>query len=663
MVRRPWKLTLHQACQHLDIVAIMLLLILYFLLFHTTLRTVLGWLFLFVPGYSVTRLTVLRWKRSFVHGLTGVIVFSLCIDPLLGNMVQLLTSLTPWSVLSGLLAFSLPVLLGSKFKARSDPQENFGSSEDVEVRGGLKDFLLGKAAFFFSLIIGFGLYVQVSLGAVAPRGYDIYGHMRRVNGIIESGSAPFFPDLNVLSNFYHLFYSEICLLTGLDVLDASLIAQVLVGVILAMTVYYFAEHVTSSSIASFIGVVLFLVGPPLFGGITRYFYYFHPMWVAFAMFPFALAYAHRCISEPEERHICLASVIVAALFLYHLVIGLILSFILLVDSLLLLRSKWRLLLPRLAKIATLTFLISAFMVLPFVFNLSNPFKYVYPTGGFETLHSMFFGVSRYAYVFRGGWEFFARYLQEFANTVVPLVVLGFPALVFLFLKRRRSFVLIFACVVTGLLGALQPYLGIAFLPQRFTQPMIVFGATLAGFSISRVLRIPTIVFEEQGETKRIRLVFSKTVKNTSTLLLVLLCSSLLCAYLILYSPAKQAVLEAELYIDEDDLKVIEWIDKNIPENSTILMDQYLQFFLTGITGRTPLYSITTGKPLYEIWDVYPVDVYLGQTNPLEVNAEYIVVSRWCYTTWDFVGKSYFDQHTNLTRIFERGYYAVYELVR
>lgn len=168
---------------------------------------------------------------------------------------------------------------------------------------------------------------------------------------------------------------------------------------------------------------------------------------------------------------------------------------------------------------------------------------------------------------------------------------------------------------------------------------------------------------------------SKQNSSSFTLLLLTFSFILLYSYVVFYSPAKEAVLAADLEIHEDDLAVIKWIDENLPRNSRILTDHYFQPYFTGITGRKPLFSITTERQFYQIWDVYPVNVYIGGTDPLKVDVDYIVVSPWCYTTWSFVGKEYFDQHEGLVNIHEfflpswhhstlhPPYYAVYEVLK
>lgn len=174
---------------------------------------------------------------------------------------------------------------------------------------------------------------------------------------------------------------------------------------------------------------------------------------------------------------------------------------------------------------------------------------------------------------------------------------------------------------------------------------------------------------------KIRVSISKQNSRSLTMLFLMFSFVLLYSYVVFYSPAKEAVLAADLEIYDDDLTVIKWIDENIPKNSKILTDQYFQPYFVGITGREPLFRITTEKRFYEIWDVFPVSIYVGRTDPLKADVDYIVVSPWCYTTWSFVGKEYFDQHEGLANIYESylpswhhptrytPYYAVYEVLK
>ena len=179
--------------------------------------------------------------------------------------------------------------------------------------------------------------------------------------------------------------------------------------------------------------------------------------------------------------------------------------------------------------------------------------------------------------------------------------------------------------------------------------------------------IPYIQFRKHGKSIKIRVSVSKRTSSGFALLFLTFSFTFLYAYLVFYSPAKEAVLAAPLHIGENDLIAIRWIDENIPRDSKILMDQYLEFFFTGITGRNPLFSITSGRPFYTIWDIYPVNVYIGQTDPLKVDVNYVAVSPWSFTR----GEKYFDQHENLTRIYEYSFtkhdtnvkYAVYEVIR
>jgi len=654
--------TQKQLLRHLNVIVVIVLAAVYLAAAPESLiRSILGWFFLFLPGYSLARMTIKNWKSNFVAVTASVIVFSLSINPLVGNIIQFVTFLNAHSMLAAILLFSLPIMLASNLKSKSSTTENLKDTERPQTKIGAKAFLFRNAAFFGSLIVALGLYVQASIGAVAPRGMDIYGHMNLVNSMVTSGKGFFRPDLNVLSNFYHYFYAEIVILTGLDVLKAALVAQVVLGGALAITVYYFAEYVTGSSVGSFISSVLFIAGPPLYSDTTRYFYYFHPMYVALAIFPFALVYVHKCLSGREEENSNVASIVILAAFLYHLSVGFILAAILLLDSLLLLKSKWKLLLPRLARIAALTILISAAITIPFILNMSNPFRYVYTTGGLETIRSMMFGLSTYAFSSPlVGWAFFTQNFQEFATRILPLLALGVPALFLSLRKKLTSLPLLLSSMLVGVLGIIQPYFGVAIMPQRFIQPTLIFGATAVGLLISYIPAIPTIRFEKKEQVIKMQLKLSKTLSR-SALIGLMLCYVVFTTYLLAYSPAQEAVLDAELYLNSDDLTAIRWIEANVPRNSNILMDQYLQIFFAGVTGRSKSYSITAERPLYRVWDVYPVSVYIGLTDPLKVNVDYLVISPWCYTTWDFVGKTYFDQNSNLTMIFEYKLYAVYAL--
>jgi hypothetical protein len=149
---------------------------------------------------------------------------------------------------------------------------------------------------------------------------------------------------------------------------------------------------------------------------------------------------------------------------------------------------------------------------------------------------------------------------------------------------------------------------------------------------------------------------------------------LLYTFIVFFSPAQSAVLSSELEIREQDMIAIKEIDRLVPRNSKVLTDHYLQFFFTGITGRNPLYSISETIPYPDQWAVYPLNVYGGVTDPVDAGLDYVVISPWCYTTGQFAGKTYFDQHEDLVQIYElyvekgptasyTGYYAVYRVIR
>lgn len=652
--------------QFLDIIILLVLVVVHVFSPELTSKAILGLLFFFLPGYSVTRFVFRNGKNDFTTTITYTVMVSLCVLPLIGNLVQIFAFLSSYTILLAILVFSLPFLL----VCDTIP---IGKKEEKQEIENEKNVFYKGMAFFGSIAVGFGLYIQASLGVVAPRGVDIYAHMYVVNSMISTGKLVFQPDLNVLSNFHHFLYAELSLLTGLDVLTTALIAQTMMGAVFAISMFYFTHHVTGSLTASFISAVLVIAGPPIYNAdLTRYFWYFHPMWVALSIFPFALAYVHENIANNKNRSMSLAPILIIALFLYHLAVGLMFTGIIMLDFLLLLlKFRKKFVVLNFTKMVVLTFCLSSVLTIPFLVNITNPFKYVYPQGGLQTLYRMFFGVSRAAITSPLNWDFLAKLVSSFMKEILPLMIIGGPGLVYLFLKRSTSFILIFSCVLTGLIGLFQPWFGLAFMPQRFSGPLIIFGSTLAGASLELLMVIPNIRFRKHGKSIKIRVGISKRSYSSFTLLFLMFSFVFLYSYLVFYSPAKEAVLAAELMIHDDDLAVIEWIDENIPRNSRILMDHYFQLFFGGITGRTPLFSITSEKPYWELWDVYPVSVYIGRTDPLEVDVDYIVVSRWCYTTWSFVGKEYFDQHENLTRIYEHTFikydttvtYAVYEVIR
>ena len=640
--------------QFLDIIILLVLVLVHVVSPELTLKAILGLLFFFLPGYSVTRFVFRNGKNDFTTTITYTVIVSLCVLPLIGNLVQIITFLSSHTILSAILVFSLPFLL----ICDTNPIGKKEQKEEVENE---KNLFYKGMAFFGSIAVGLGLYIQASLGVVAPRGWDIYGHMYVVNSMISTGKFVFQPGLNVLSNFYHFLYTELSLLTGLDVLTTALVSQTMIGAVYAISMFYFTHRITGSLTASFISAVLFIAGPPIFNvDLTSYFWYFHPMWVAMSIFPFALAYVHENIITNKNRSISLAPILIVALFLYHLTVGLMFAGIMMLDFLLLLlKFRKKFLVLNFTKMVVLTFCLSSVLTIPFLVNITNPFKYVYPQGGLQTLYTMFFGVSGYMFTSPlKGWDFFAEVFSSFVKEILPLIIIGVPGLVYVFLKRSTSFILIFSCVLTGLIGLLQPLLGLAFMPQRFSAPLIIFGSTLAGASFSLLTVIPYIRFRKHGKSIKIKVGISKRSSSGFTLLFLTFSFIFLYSYLVFYSPAKEAVVATPV-VGEDDLIAIRWMDENIPRNSKILTDQYLEFFFTGITARNHLFSITAEKPLYEIWDVYPVNVYIGLTDPLEVDVDYIVISPWSFT-W---GKKYFDQHENITQIHEYGEYVVYEVIK
>jgi len=642
----------------LDVTVVVILALLYAFAFQSPVRIILGVLFFFLPGYSVTRFLFRQEKRDLTSAATYVLMISLSINPLLGNLVQIITVFTAPTILLVILLFSLPFLIVLDLKPKVKVPEK-GETEEG------KKPALKWLAFLGAALIGFGLYLLASWGAAAPRGYDIYGHMRVVVDMISTQKAIFRPDLDTLSNFYVFTYAEMSLLTGLKVLSTGLLLQTLLGGTLAIGVFYFAETVTGSSLAAFISAVLFIAGPPIYANASSYFYFFHPMWVAMALFPFVLAYTHKSLLEERSGITNLSPLFITALFLYHLTVGLMFFAIFVIDLILLLIIfKKKRLVINLGKSAILTFLVSSVIVVPFINNISNPFRFVYPEGGLQSLYRMFFGISAFAfYSPGGGWAFFSTYIQEFLVRAAPLLALGIPVMVYLFIRRKASFALMSASLLTGLLGIVQPWLGLAFLPQRFIQPLIMFGSTLVGFLISSVAVIPRFQLTKREKHIKIRIVLSRTKISRVALLLIMFCYIVGASYLMFYSPARQSVVDAELYLTHDDVFVMEWMDQNIPRNATILMDQYLQVFFCGITGRQPAFSITSGKAIYEIWDIYPVNVYIGQTDASKTGFDYVVISPWTYTTWHFVGKKYFDENQNLLEIFEHQKYAVYKVLK
>jgi len=661
--------TTHKVRQFLDIIILLILAVVHMFSPEPMLKAVLGLLFFFLPGYSVTRFVLRNRKEDFTTPIIYTVFVSLCVLPLIGNLVQTVTILSSYTILLAVLVFSLPFL----FVCDKNPTVK---KEEHDIEGEKNAFYLGMA-FFGSIAVGVGLYIQAALGVVAPRGYDIYNHMYVVNGMISTGKLVFQPNIDILSNFHHFLYAELSLLTGLDLLTTAIVAQTFMGAVFPMSMFYFTRYITGSLTASFSSAVLFVAGPPIYSvGLKSYFWYFHPMWVALSILPFALAYVHEKILNNKNRSISLAPILVIALFLYHLAVGLMLVSIIMFDFLLLLiRFRKKFLVVNFGEMVVLSFCVSSVVTIPFLINVTNPFKYVYPQSGLQTLYEMFFGYSRYLLTSPlKGWDFFADVFSGFLGEILPLVVIGVPGLVYLFRRRSTSFILIFSCVLIASIGLFQPLLGLAFVPQRFSGPLIMFGSTLVGASLSLLAAIPHIRLRKHGKSIRIRVGLSKQSTSNLTLLLLTFSFTFLYSYLVFYSPAQKAVLAADLEIHEDDLTMIQWIDENVPRNSRILMDHYFQFFFVSITGREPLFSITSYQRQWEVWNVYPVNVYIGQSDPLEVDVDYVVISPFCFTTTPFVGKEYFDQHEGLVNIYElkvshyvptqrTPYYAIYEVTK
>lgn len=648
----------------MDVIAISIMVLLYVLFPQSAMTAILGFLFFFIPGYSVARFLLRREKFDFVSATAYVLTISLAINPFLGNLAQFVAFFNSYTILLAILIFSLPFLIISDLNPKRKESEK--ETKNKTNRG-----LLRTLAFLGAVFIGFGLYLLASWNVAVPRGFDIYGHLYVINNLMSTGKAVFRPDVDMLSNFYTFTYAEVSLLTGMDVLRTGLLLQTLLGAVFAISIYYFAEYISGSSLAAFVSAALFFVGPPIYANMSSYFYYFHPMWVAVALLPFVLTFVHKNLLTGSVENTSLSPVLIIAVFLYHLTVGLMFSAILMIDFISLIAIYRRKKLgASLGKLVASTLLISSFLTVPFLVNISNPFRYVYPAGGLQTLYAMFFGWSTFQFTSpSGGWQFFSAIVQEFLISVLPLLAVGIPAMVYLFLKKRDSFTLIFSGVIVGVLGIVQPWLGLAFLPQRFIQPLLIFGSTLVGFLVSRLVVIPRFQFIKRKNLIKIRILLSRQRIGRLGLLILLLCYIAATSYILLYSPVRRAMPDSEIYLTYEDVAVIRWINDNVPKEAKILMDQYLQFYFTGITGRPRLFSITSEKPIYAVWNVFPVNVYIGQTDPLKADVDYIVISRWCYTTWSFVGKEYFDQHEGLKEIYEYqgsspfSLYAVYQVTK
>lgn len=648
----------------IDIIAISILVLLYVLFPQSAVTAVLGFLFFFIPGYSVARFLLRQEKFDLPSAAAYTLAISMAINPLLGNLIQFVAFFNSHTILLAILIFSLPFMIISDLKSKRKETED--ETKDKTSKGHMRTL-----AFLGAVLIGFGLYLLASWNVAVPRGFDIYGHLYVINNLMSTGKGVFRPDVDMLSNFYTFTYAEVSLLTGMDVLVTGLLLQTLLGTVFAVSIFCFAEYVSGSSLAAFIGSVLFFVGPPIYANTSSYFYYFHPMWVAVALLPFVLAFVHKNLLASSVENTSISPLLIIAVFLYHLTVGLMFSAILMVDFVSLIAIyRRKKLAANLGKLVASTLLVSSFFIIPFLANISNPFRFVYTAGGLQTLYAMFFGWSAFQFASSsGGWQFFISVLQEFLVSVLPLLAIGIPAMIYLFLKRRDSFALVFSGVFVGVLGVIQPWLGLAFLPQRFIQPLLIFGSTLVGFLVSRFAAVPRFQFIKRENLIRIRILLSKRRIGRLGLLILLLCYIVATSYILFYSPVRRAMPDTEIYLTYDDVTAIRWIDINIPKDAKILMDQYLQFYFTGITGRPRLFTITSEKPIYDVWNVYPVSVYIGRTDPLKTDVDYIVISRWCYTTWSFVGKEYFDQHEGLKKIYEYqgslpfGLYAVYQVTK
>ena len=636
------------------------------------LKAVIGLLFFFLPGYGLTRFLFLYEKRDAIDFVIYTTIISFCAIPLLGNLVQIVTLLSPYSLLLASLVFSIPLIVLSDLKSTR------GEETKTEVKDGNNTFRKAMA-FFGAVAIGLGLYTQTSIGTGAPRGWDIFDHMHVVNRIISTGKAVIHPSLNTMSNFYHFLYAGLSLLTGLDVASTAVLGQTVLGAVFMMSIFYFAHSITGSPTASLIGAVLFIAGPPLYSQVKPYFWFFHPMYVAVSILPFALACFHEALSGDRKRSLGLSSLLISTVALYHLTVGLILSFIMIFDFIfLLIKSRRKVLILDFSKICIVAFSLSSILTIPFLVNLTNPFKYVYPQGGLQTLYRMFFGTSRFIlFAPTKGPEFLAEVMSQFRERILPLVLIGFPGLLYLSIKKRSSFILIFSCLLTGMLGLFQPLIGLAFMPQRFTIGLILFGSVLVGATLlSLKFYLNTLVgfLRKKGLKIKMRLKMPTiSLPKGFTLLLITWLYVIFYSYIVFYSPARSAVLAAELNIKENDLIAIKEIDERLPKDSKVLMDQYLQFFFTGITGRNRFFDTKTTLPFYKQWSIYPLNVFIGRIDPSEVDFDYIVISPWCYTTGSFVGKEYFDKHESLVCIYEyaiergpyavhTGFYAVYKVI-
>lgn len=657
--------------QFLDI-AIILVLALIWAFPQPMLKTILGLLFFFLPGYGLTRFLFLYEKRDVIDFIIFTTVISFCAIPLLGNLVQVLFLLSSYSLLLASLVFSIPLLALADVKSKK--------SEEIKTEVKKENNTFFKAiAFFGAVSIVLGLYIQVSIGTTAPRGWDIFEEMYTVDRVISTGKAVVFPSLNMVNNFYYFSYAGLSLLTGLDVASTGVLGQTMLGAVFAMSIFYFAHYISGSPTASLISSVLFMAGPPLYSNVKTYFYYFHPMYVALAIFPFALACFHEALSGERKRVLGLSSLLICATVLFHLVVGLMLLFIMIFDFVfLLIKARRKVLILDFSKICIVTFALSSIMTIPFLLNVTNPFKYIYLQGGLQTLYMMFFGVSKFVLLSPAkGPAFLAKVISDFIVGTLPLILIGIPGLLYLAVKKPSSLILIFSCLLTGLLGVLQPFLGLAFMPQRFSSGLLLFGAVMVGVSLLSFkfyFEVLRGFLRKRGDKIKIKLKMPAiSLPKGFTLMLIISIYIAFYPYIVFFSPTKNAVLAAERNVRENDLIAIKEIDKIVPKDSKVLMDQYLQFFFTGITGRNPLYSLPA-IDCYQQWPYYPVNIYIGRANISTISVDYVVISPWCYTTSAFVGKQYFDQNANLTLIYElsvergpqaayTGFYAVYKVLR
>jgi len=414
--------------------------------------------------------------------------------------------------------------------------------------------------------------------------------------------------------------------------------------------------------------------------MKTYYWYFHPMYVALAILPFAAAVFHEALSRETKRGLGLAALLITAVALYHLIVGLFLFFIVFFDFIfILIKQRKRAVVVDFSKIVLVTLSLSAVITIPFLVNLTNPFKYVYVQGGLQTLYTMFFGVSQFVLVSpTKGPGFLAAVIAEFRSNILPLLLLGLPGLLYLAIKKRASFLLILACLLTGLLGVLQPIIGLAFMPQRFSSGLILFGSVMVGATLLSAKfyfnALRTFVAKRMEKTRFHPKLPKVSLPKGSTVVAGVWVFILFYSFIVFFSPAQSAVLSAELEIREQDLIAIKEIDRLVPRDSKVLIDHYLQFFFTGITGRNPLYSISETISYPDQWAIYPLDVYAGVTDPVAAGLDYIVISPWCYTTSQFIGKAYFDEYEDLVQIYQlhvergptasyTGYYAVYRVIR